>query len=67
LPWSARTSPAMTDTNWDTLSYLPGFGNGFCSEALPDALPKGQNNPQKVRPSQPSAIHCKADHFPHPL
>lgn len=38
----------MTDAAWDSLSYLPGFGNDFCSEALPNALPKGQNNPQKV-------------------
>eukprot|EP00040_Diaphanoeca_grandis_P019798 m.104864 g.104864 ORF g.104864 m.104864 type:complete len:437 (-) comp27599_c0_seq2:175-1485(-) len=29
------------------LKYMPGFGNDFESEALPDALPKGQNNPQK--------------------
>ncbi|CAG8579348.1 480_t:CDS:10 [Acaulospora morrowiae] len=27
--------------------YLEGFGNHFVSEALPDALPKGQNTPQK--------------------
>ena len=27
--------------------YLSGFGNLFASEALPGALPKGQNNPQK--------------------
>ncbi|KAF9285186.1 homogentisate 1,2-dioxygenase HgmA [Linnemannia elongata] len=26
--------------------YQPGFGNHFSSEALPDALPKGQNTPQ---------------------
>jgi len=32
----------MTD-----LKYMTGFGNEFESEALPDALPKGQNNPQK--------------------
>ncbi|KAI9906096.1 hypothetical protein PsorP6_014014 [Peronosclerospora sorghi] len=37
----------MPDATWDSLSYLPGFGNDFSSEALPDALPKGQNNPQK--------------------
>lgn len=34
---------------WGALEYLPGFGGHFCSEALPNALPKGQNNPQKVR------------------
>lgn len=27
--------------------YLTGFGNEFASEALPGALPKSQNNPQK--------------------
>lgn len=27
--------------------YMPGFGNDFETEALPDALPQGQNSPQK--------------------
>ena len=27
--------------------YLPGFGNDFETEALPGALPQGQNSPQK--------------------
>ena len=31
----------------DGLQYLAGFGNEFQSEALPGALPAGQNNPQK--------------------
>ena len=31
-----------------TTDYQSGFGNEFASEALPDALPKGQNSPQKV-------------------
>jgi homogentisate 1,2-dioxygenase len=31
----------------DSYSYLEGFGNHFTSEALKDALPKGQNTPQK--------------------
>ena len=26
--------------------YMPGFGNDFETESLPDALPKGQNSPQ---------------------
>lgn len=30
-----------------TLEYQSGFGNEFCSEALPGALPVGQNSPQK--------------------
>jgi len=29
------------------LNYQSGFGNEFCSEALPGALPVGQNSPQK--------------------
>jgi len=29
------------------LKYLYGFGNNFESEALPNALPKGQLMPQK--------------------
>jgi homogentisate 1,2-dioxygenase len=27
--------------------YMPGFGNDFETEALPGALPKGQNSPQR--------------------
>jgi homogentisate 1,2-dioxygenase len=30
-----------------SLSYMPGFGNDFETEALPGALPQGQNSPQK--------------------
>ena len=29
-----------------TAAYLSGFGNEFASEALPGALPPGQNSPQ---------------------
>lgn len=32
----------------DTLQYQSGFGNEFASEALPGALPQGQNSPQHV-------------------
>jgi len=28
-------------------AYMPGFGNDFETEALPDALPQGMNSPQK--------------------
>jgi homogentisate 1,2-dioxygenase len=28
-------------------AYMPGFGNDFETEALPGALPQGQNSPQK--------------------
>ena len=31
-----------------TVKYQSGFGNEFATEALPDALPVGQNSPQKV-------------------
>ena len=30
-----------------SLDYLSGFGNEFASEALPGALPEGQNSPQR--------------------
>ncbi len=30
-----------------SLSYMPGFGNDFETEALPGALPQGQNSPQR--------------------
>ncbi|GFE64385.1 homogentisate 1,2-dioxygenase [Litoreibacter roseus] len=38
---SAVSARAGTDR------YMPGFGNDFETEALPDALPQGQNSPQK--------------------
>src|ERR1700754_997357 len=28
--------------------YMPGFGNDFETEALPGALPAGQNSPQRA-------------------
>lgn len=37
----------IRDTSPD-LHYLSGFGNEFASEALPGALPVGQNSPQKA-------------------
>src|SRR2546421_11373825 len=36
----------MNDTS--TLDYQTGFAGGFSSEALPGALPQGQNSPQKT-------------------
>src|ERR1700745_1182948 len=30
-----------------TPGYMPGFGNSFETEALPGALPVGQNSPQR--------------------
>lgn len=35
----------MTEKN--TMKYMPGFGNDFETEALPNALPQGMNSPQK--------------------
>lgn len=35
-----------TDGFVDDLRYMAGFGNEFESEALPGALPRGQNNPR---------------------
>ena len=29
-----------------SLEYMTGFGNDFQTEALPGALPQGQNSPQ---------------------
>ena len=31
-----------------TPGYMPGFGNDFETEALPGALPVGQNSPQRT-------------------
>ena len=36
-----------TDTTGTHEGYMPGFGNDFETEALPGALPQGQNSPQK--------------------
>ena len=35
------------DHTGTTPHYMPGFGNDFETEALPGALPQGQNSPQK--------------------
>ena len=37
----------MQDQEWNELEYHAGFGNHFCSEALPNALPERLNNPQQ--------------------
>ncbi|SNT75777.1 homogentisate 1,2-dioxygenase [Paracoccus seriniphilus] len=36
-----------SDTGGTLPGYMPGFGNDFETEALPGALPQGQNSPQK--------------------
>jgi homogentisate 1,2-dioxygenase len=41
MPGSANQAAA------NTLVYMPGFNNDFETEALPGALPQGQNSPQK--------------------
>jgi homogentisate 1,2-dioxygenase len=41
----ARTRPTHQQT---VLSYQSGFGNEFATEAVPGALPRGQNAPQQV-------------------
>lgn len=35
-------------TQGTTEGYMPGFGNDFETEALPGALPQGQNSPQRI-------------------
>jgi homogentisate 1,2-dioxygenase len=37
----------MTASAPPTAGYMPGFGNDFETEALPGALPQGQNSPQR--------------------
>ncbi|MBV6524965.1 homogentisate 1,2-dioxygenase, partial [Ursidibacter maritimus] len=51
----SRPPPALPDGmtqdrngKGTTPGYMPGFGNDFETEALPGALPQGQNSPQKV-------------------
>jgi homogentisate 1,2-dioxygenase len=40
--------PAATVKTASSLRYQSGFGSEFATEALPGALPEGQNSPQKV-------------------
>ncbi|KAG2501039.1 hypothetical protein HYH03_000858 [Edaphochlamys debaryana] len=49
----------------EPLEYLAGFGNEFHSEALPGALPQGQNNP-KVCPYGLYAEQLSGTHFTAP-
>ena len=42
----------------DKTAYLSGFGNEFATEALPGALPVGQNSPQRV----PYGLYAEGDH-----
>lgn len=40
------------------LEYMSGIDNEQASEALPGALPVGQNNPQIVSPQDGSILRC---------
>jgi homogentisate 1,2-dioxygenase len=42
LPLTAIAASAVNE-----VGYMPGFGNGFETEALPGALPIGRNSPQR--------------------
>ena len=44
---SFKKNTVSTKTTSQNLSYMSGFGNDFETEALPSALPQGQNSPQK--------------------
>jgi hypothetical protein len=49
------------------LQYMSGFGNEHSSEALPGALPVGQNSPQKVRTEAAATAngdHCLLQCYP---
>jgi len=43
----AKTPDAAGGAHGPALAYLTGFGNHFATEALPGALPQGQNSPQR--------------------
>ena len=42
-----QARPAARTGRGAALGYLSGFGNEFATEALPGALPVGQNSPQR--------------------
>lgn len=44
---AAPARPAARPAQGSASAYLVGFGNHFATEALPGALPQGQNSPQK--------------------
>ena len=46
-----KTRPREAEAQWTQATaagYMPGFGNDFETEALPGALPVGQNSPQQT-------------------
>jgi homogentisate 1,2-dioxygenase len=46
-PSTDKTLTTDAGTKGITPGYMPGFGNDFETEALPGALPRGMNSPQK--------------------
>lgn len=50
----ATTNRAAEFSN--AVKYMSGFGNGFETEALPEALPIGRNSPQRC------AVHGASSH-----
>lgn len=42
----AATEPSAVGAGLQAVGYLSGMGNEFATEALPGALPEGQNSPQ---------------------
>ena len=47
MPDSMIPSEAESQTGQASTAYLSGFGNEFATEAVPGALPVGQNSPQR--------------------
>src|SRR5438552_12267904 len=43
-----RSAEARQAPSEEALAYHSGFGNEFATEALPGALPVGQNSPQRA-------------------
>ncbi len=48
------------DATGAELRYLSGFGNEFASEAVPGALPQGQNSPQSAAAGASMPSSCPA-------
>ena len=47
MPESMAPEVDQAATGQATPAYMSGFGNEFASEAIPGALPVGQNSPQR--------------------
>ena len=45
---ASGSAPLIPRVDAAAVSYLSGFGNEFATEALPGALPVGQNSPQRA-------------------